>query len=271
MIVRLHTIPTDGVFSTTSDQEPGRNNTVSTQKAPQGNTRAAYEQIRQAIVEGRYPPGQRLIEQRIAEEFSLSRTPVREALRRLEAEGLVLSEPNRGAIVRSMSTDDVADLYGLRARLEAYGAELAAVRNQEADIERLDAGITDFERALKGTFADPLDQVRAVDAANREIHHAILGAARHERLSQLLERTVDVPLVFQAFRHFEPTETERSHLFHQLLRDAIVAGDAQRASALMYEHVLQGRDVLVAHIEANGSEVGDLFATASAGEDSRTS
>ena len=226
---------------------------------PPGNSKAAYAQIRQAIVEGRYPPGQRLVEQRIAEEFALSRTPVREALRRLEAEGLVVSEPNRGAVVRDVSVEDVADLYGLRARLEAYAAELAAGRIEPQQVEQLDAGIADFEAALGSGPADSIEVTRAIDAANRQIHATVLAAAHHERLGRLLERTVDIPLVFQAFRQFDRAETERSHLFHQLLRDAIVAGDGPRASALMFEHVLQGRDVLVGHLEASNGGVDDLF------------
>jgi DNA-binding GntR family transcriptional regulator len=209
----------------------------------------AYAQIRQAIVEGRYRPGQRLIEQRIAEEFALSRTPVREALRRLEAEGLVQSEPNRGAIVRDLTTDDLADLYGLRARLEAYAAELAAVRIEPGEVEELDAAIADFDEALTAEQIDAIEATRVIADANRRIHATILAAARHDRLGQLLERTVDVPLSFQAFRQFDRAETERSHLFHQLIRDAIVSGDASRASTLMHEHVLQGRDVLIAHVE----------------------
>ena len=212
-----------------------------------GAVTTAYAQIRQAIVEGRYEPGQRLVEQRIAEEFALSRTPVREALRRLEAEGLVQSEPNRGAVVRDLTTDDLADLYGLRAQLEAYAAELAAARIEAHQVAELDAAIADFDAALAAGTAD-LDTTRVLAEANRRIHATILAAARHDRLGQLLERTVDVPLSFQAFRQFDRAETERSHLFHQLIRDAIVAGDASRASALMREHVLQGRDVLVAHL-----------------------
>lgn len=228
-----------------------------------GNTQAAYDQIRQAIIEGRYRPGQRLIEQRIGEEFALSRTPVREALRRLEAEGLVNSIPNRGAVVRDLSLEDVADLYGLRARMEAYGAELAASRIQPEEIEQLDEGIAAFGLALTADDADldPLARTHAVDDANRQIHGTILAAARHDRLGRLLERTVDIPLVFQAFRQFDRAQTERSHLFHQMLRDAIVAGEAQRAGALMYEHIMQGRDVLVAHIEASDPAVDEMFST----------
>lgn len=82
----------------------------------------AYRRIRSAIVEGQFRPGQRLVEQRIAEDFAFSRTPIREAMRRLQAEGLVHIEPNRGALVRPMTLEEILDLYELRARLEAYAA-----------------------------------------------------------------------------------------------------------------------------------------------------
>lgn len=235
---------------------------TSTQSAVGGNAQTAYQQIRQAIVEGRYRPGQRLIEQRIAEEFELSRTPVREALRRLQAEGLVDSEPNRGAIVRSISLNDVSDLYGLRARLEAYASELAAERITPDRLAAINAGIAEFDEAINAPYDDADEQVRALDAANHRIHSEILAAAGHPRLGQLLERTVDVPLVFQAFRQFERDQVERSHLFHQLIRDAIAAGDGSRAAALMSEHVMQGRDVLVAHLETHDPEVAGLFGSA---------
>jgi DNA-binding GntR family transcriptional regulator len=228
----------------------------------------AYDQIRRAIVEGRYRPGQRLIEQRIAEEFALSRTPVREALRRLEAEGLVHSEPNRGAVVREISLADIADLYGLRARLEAYAAELAATRIDADGIAVLDAGMASFEEALHGDFADRVERIHALDDANRVIHGAIKAAAGHHRLLQILERTVDIPLVFQAFRQFDDAELERSHLFHTLIRDAIVAGDAARAAALMHEHVLQGRDVLITSLETGATT--DLFELAQPAQAGKT-
>jgi DNA-binding GntR family transcriptional regulator len=224
-----------------------------------GSTRAAYEKIRQAIIEGRYLPGQRLIEQRIAEEFALSRTPVRESLRMLEAEGLVRSEPNRGAVVRPVSVEEVADLYALRALLESFAAELAASRITDEDMRHLDRGIAMFGESIKAAIGGTLDGIRAVNEANQMIHSAITRGARHERLTQLLARTVDVPLVFQAFRQFGRQEMERSHLFHRLIRDAIAEHDGARAGRLMTEHVLQGRDVLIARIREHPEGAKRLF------------
>lgn len=209
-----------------------------------GSARRAYELIRAAIVEGRYRAGQRLIEQRIGEEFSLSRTPVREALRMLEAEGLVQSQRNRGAVVRPLSAKDVVDLYQLRARLESLAAERAAERVAPESVEELDRAIDEFDQAIIGDVDIP--GVRRLNQANARFHGTILEMADHARLSALLSRTVDVPLVFQAFRVFNTQERVRSNMFHRLIRNAIVAGDGQRAGALMSEHILMGRDSLLA-------------------------
>lgn len=213
---------------------------------------SAYEQIRTAILEGRYEPGTRLVEQRIAAEFDLSRTPVREALRTLEAEGLVRIERNRGATVRGLTTEEVVDLYDLRSRLEGYAAELAAQRHDDADLARIDGGIAAFGAAARSS-GDDLARARALDDANATIHLGIVAAARHDQLEQLLLRTVDASLVFRAFRTFRPAQTRQSHEFHQLVRNAIAAREPARAGALMVEHILQGRDVLLAGLGAQAA------------------
>jgi len=196
----------------------------------------AYAKVRQAIVENRYPPGHRLVEQRIAEELGLSRTPVREALRMLQAEGLVVGERNRGAMVRPLSETEIVDLYGLRIRLESYAVEVATERASEEEL---------------GTLVDVADafgaatDVASLHDANRRFHDGILAAARHHRLSSMLARTVDIPLVFQALRSFGPSEIERSDTFHHLIVDAMCRRDGSRASALMAEHIAQGRDAVL--------------------------
>ena len=199
----------------------------------------AYAKVRAAIVENRYPPGHRLIEQRIAEELGLSRTPVREALRMLEAEGLVVSERNRGAMVRPLSETEIVDLYGLRIRLESYAVEIATERATEPEL----GALVDAADAF-GAVRENGD-VHLLHEANRALHDGILSAARHHRLASMLTRTVDIPLVFQAFQTFGPAEIERSDTFHHLIVEAMCRRDGARASALMGEHIAQGRDAVL--------------------------
>jgi DNA-binding GntR family transcriptional regulator len=209
----------------------------------------AYDRIRQAIVEGRYRPGTRLIEQRIAAELDLSRTPVREALRALEAEGLVVSYVNRGSVVRPIEVGDLRDLYELRARLESFAAFRAARLRTDAELDTMDAAMRAYRSAVSTASAGDLEGLRAITAANSQFHGAVMDAARHERLAVLLSRATDAPLVYQAFRHFDRAALRRSDLFHRLIRAAIAAGDSLRAERLMGEHIDQGRDVLLEQMQ----------------------
>jgi len=225
-----------------------------------GSSELAYRKIRQAIVEGRYQPVQRLIEQRISEEFDLSRTPVRESLRRLDAEGLVIIERNRGAVVRPIATNEILDMYELRSRLEALVAERAASRVTADDLAELDEAIAEFDAGLAAKGVTDLEIVRRVDAANYRFHNGLLRVADNPRLSHLLARLVDMPLVFQAMRVFTPEMRQRSNLFHRLIRDAVAAGEPDRAGRLMTEHILMGRDALVLHLnEASDSLERTIF------------
>jgi DNA-binding GntR family transcriptional regulator len=230
-------------MSRTDPEHAGAGGVITTPDAV--GTAHAYEQLRAAIVENRYRPGQRLVEQRIAAELGLSRTPVREALRILEAEGLVVSERNRGATVRPLSPTEVVDLYGLRIRLESYAAELAAERIDDGQLATLVAAADRFGEVRLTIDTADIDGVRRLNEANRHLHDSILVAARHARLTAMLTRTVDIPLVFQAFSTFGPAEVERSDLFHHLIVEAIRRHDGRRAARLMAEHITQGRDAVL--------------------------
>jgi DNA-binding GntR family transcriptional regulator len=212
-----------------------------------GRSNLAYRLIRRAIAQGDFEPGSRLVEQRIGEMFDLSRTPVREALRALAADGLVVIERNRGAVVATMSETDIRDQYELRARLESLAAERAATRMDAQGLAMLDAAITDFDAGIELVSNGSLDAgVRRITAANSAFHQVVVEGSQHRRLSALLVHAVDIPLVYQVLRHQTRAEGERSNLFHRMVRDAIAAGESARAGSLMAEHILQGRDCVLA-------------------------
>lgn len=240
-----------------TDDKPGERPKTSGAKK-QGSSERAYELIRAAIVEGRYRPGQRIVEQRVSEEFEISRTPVREALHRLEAEGLVISERNRGAVVRPITMDDIFDLYEVRARLESLAAERAAKRVSPEDLVRLDDAIALFSASIPARNTRDPSEVYEIHRANARFHRHILKMASHERLNQLLARTIDIPLIFQGLRVLDREERMRSNLFHELIRNAVASGDSDRAGRLMCEHILMGRDALLDRLDLTDG-VGDLF------------
>jgi len=208
-----------------------------------------YEKIYQRIVDGTYLPGQRLIEQRIAEELDVSRTPVREAFRRLDTAGLIVAERNRGAIVRAVSPQEVLDLYELRSRLESLASERAAERATEDELSLMADAVAGFGAAVKRARTLSEEAVRDLATWNKTFHELIVESARHKRLAELLRLTVDAPLVFRSFQKFSHVEYKRSDLFHQLILDAIRMGDGPRAGRLMSEHIDQGRDVLLRDLD----------------------
>jgi DNA-binding GntR family transcriptional regulator len=216
-------------------------------------TDLAYHRIRQAIVEGRYRPGQRLVEQRVGEELELSRTPVREALLRLEAEGLVESARNRGAFVRTLTRQDILDVYDLRASLEGLAAERAAERATPEGLHELVEANDAFRDAIPHVRPDDLAALRALHRANDRFHAGVVALAGNRRLEQMLARTVSAPLVFTSFRRYGRDELQRSSMFHELVLQAVASRDGRRAAAMMAEHVYLGRDSLLANLRGETS------------------
>lgn len=201
---------------------------------------AATELIRAAIVNGRLEPGQRLKEEELARELGISRTPVREALLYLQAEGLVDSAPNRGATVRAYAPEEIDDLYDLRALLEAHAARRAASRISEEDVERLRESNARFAKLAAGdeTLVDLIGE-------NLVFHTTILEAAGSERLAQMVRKVVELPLVYRSFYWYSPEQKRVSDHYHQQLTHALAARDAERAELLMKEHVFEARDFLI--------------------------
>jgi DNA-binding GntR family transcriptional regulator len=205
---------------------------------------AAAELIRAAIIDGRLDPGQRLKEEELARELGISRTPVREALLFLQAEGLIESAPNRGATVRSYEPEEIEDMYDLRALLEGHAARRAAMRVSPAGIRRLRESNARF-----ATLVADEEGVAELIRENLVFHSAILEAAGSERLSQMVRKVIELPLVYKSFYWYSSEQKRISDHYHQQLTIALEARDAERAELLMKEHVFEARDFLLARLE----------------------
>jgi DNA-binding GntR family transcriptional regulator len=202
---------------------------------------AATELIRLAIVEGRLVPGQRLKEEELAREFGISRTPVREALLVLQAEGLVDAMPNRGATVRAHTAQDLDDLYQLRALLEGFAARRAATRLDEAELVQLHESCERFARLEE-------DDVSEIVRENVDFHNTILEGAGSARLIEMTRKTVELPLVYKSYIWYSKDQLRISAHYHRQITRALAARDGDRAEMIMKEHVFEARDLLVAHV-----------------------
>ncbi len=208
---------------------------------------AAAELLRTAIVDGRLEPGQRLKEEELARELGISRTPVREALLVLQTEGLVDAAPNRGATVRAYDAADLDDLYQLRAVLEGFAARLAAGRIDAAELGVLQESCDRFA----GLRAE--EDVHELVAENVRFHAVVLGAAGSERLTEMVRKVVQLPLVYRSYHWYSPEQKLSSEQYHRQLAAALAIGDGERAERVMKEHVLEARDFLVTQFRAGSS------------------
>ena len=218
----------------------------------------AYATIRKGILQGRYPAASRITEQEIAAQSGVSRTPVREALRRLQAEGLLHFVPNQGAVVASWSDRDVEEIFELRAMLESYTAERAAERATPEQIDQL-RGLAQQQYALSEQRGpEALEQVAEL---NSRFHQTLQDAAGSKRLQAIVAQLVEVPLVSQTFRQYTPEQLLRSARHHIEIVQALENRDAGSAGAIMRAHVLAARQVFKTIIE-NGEQPPETAASA---------
>jgi DNA-binding GntR family transcriptional regulator len=191
----------------------------------------AYARIRAGITGGDWGPGTPLREADLAILCGVSRTPVREALRRLQAEFLVRRSDGARSYVADWSADDVAELFELRAILEGRAAARAAVRITPDGLRALDG----VNRKLSQAIAT--GDTEGFLAANRQFRATVLEAARSPRLAQILAALVEQPVVRRTARHHVRDEFARSHAEQAALIDAFRARDAQWAESLVKAHV----------------------------------
>lgn len=190
----------------------------------------AYETIRDAILNGRYQPGQRLVAEELAKDLGVSRMPVREALHRLEATGLVTLMPHRGAVVNELSESEIIEIYHIRAVLDGLATRQAAPHLTKADYDRLNALLDEMAAAAK---AKDLDRVLRV---NRDFHQLIWQAAHAPRLHSLLENLYDASQRFRNISVLLPGRLERLTQEHRRIAQALARGDVEKAERFAVNH-----------------------------------
>jgi DNA-binding GntR family transcriptional regulator len=192
----------------------------------------AYRLIRAQILAGERKGGDWLREGYLAESIGVSRTPVREALRRLTAEGLVRYERNRGVQVQAWTAQDLDEIFSLRSVLEPWACRLAAM-SDTVDLDELDRLACDMDQAASGATAD----VDRITELNNRFHRLILEGSDNRRLGTVVSSVVQVPLVWQTFSHYSDTDLRRSLAHHHELVSALAARDADWAESVMRSHV----------------------------------
>lgn len=202
-----------------------------------------YEYLRGELFAGNIEPGRWLREQEVAEALQVSRTPVREAIRRLAQEGLMVFSTNRGAQVRPLKLTEAEEVYAVRARLESMAAGLAAKNSAPADVAGLREQLS-FMAELE--YDDFVGQIRA----DNEFHLSIATLSDNEVLAEMVQRLNDrVTRAKVVTRDVNVSVLARSQ--HELIVDAIASGDEAAAEEAMRRHIVMNLEIIRERLAAD--------------------
>lgn len=207
----------------------------------------AKKQIRELIITGQFKPGQQLKEEELCKRFQISRPPIREAFKMLEADGLVTRRPRRGVFVAEMTAKDIWEVYTLKAVIYQMAASLAMAVMTAKDLAALQAAV---ERMTACVEREPVD-LRQYQLHHRAFHEIVMSLAGNERLSR-----VENNLRYQVSRISYTSLQNPEHLkaslqYHRQIMAAMKKGDRVLTCRLMKAHVLEALDVALAQVPAD--------------------
>ena len=194
-----------------------------------------YRVLREAIIRGDLKPNEHLVETQLAQTLGVSRTPVREAIHRLETDGLARSLSNRSTVAAWYSLEDVKHIYSMRARVEGYAARLTAEKATDATLIKLDALSRKFAQASS----------KEQDELNRQFHKAIVQACRAERVIKVAMSLVEHSLMGRLYLLHTPEDRARSIQEHQAITRTLRKRDGAEAERLVKDHLEWARDILL--------------------------
>ncbi|TCD13306.1 GntR family transcriptional regulator [Oricola cellulosilytica] len=201
----------------------------SDRKISQSSGEAAYAALMAALRDGTYAPGERLREEEVGERLGLSRTPVREALRRLEAHGVVEHRPRLGAVIRSLGHTETVELYEMRIVLERTAAEMAARHGAEAEFDTLGE--------LNDSIEDQRDNPSIGSAINQDFHRCLYLAGRNRFLLDAARAITNSLLLLGPTTYSDPERVDVVVAEHRMIVDALRTRDAKAAGEAAEAHL----------------------------------
>lgn len=206
--------------------------------APAGLADGVYERLRSAIVRGDLRPNERLVEADLAAWLEVSRTPIRECLQRLAADQLVANR-RRGWIVREHSIDEIREIYGVRAALEGYAAQLAARQASHDQVKR----IMELASVDPAAYADP--PRRGFVEYNQQFHDAVVEACGNSRLAEAIRRSKEYYFNYRIAAVYTAAEVAEAIGGHRAIGQAIQRREPDAAERLARAHVHEALDAAV--------------------------
>ena len=209
------------------------------------------EALREAILNGTLKPRERLMEIQLAEELGVSRTPVREALRKLELEGFIVMVPRKGAYVADLSIKDIADVFEIRIALEGLAAALAAERITDEELEAMERHLVEKAEAIKKN-----DMVKLVEV-DTKFHEALYGASRNDRLITIINNLREQIQRFRTSSLAMPGRMQQSLEEHRSIVEAIQSRDIALARQTAQEHIENAESWVIESLKNEGFVLAD--------------
>lgn len=206
------------------------------------------EALRDAIMNGMLKPGERLMEIQLAEQLGVSRTPVREAIRRLELEGFVVMIPRRGTYVADLSIKDINDVFEVRMALDVLAAGLAAERITDEELEQMERLLVEISEHIKD---NNMDKIVEVDS---DFHDILYRASRNDRLAGIIANLREQFTRFRTISMSYPGRLVNTLEEHCRLVEAIAQRDVELAQNAARDHLENAEQILLQALETNRSE-----------------
>ena len=198
-----------------------------------------FENLKSAIIKGDMLPGGRLIESRLAETLGISRTPVREAIHKLEREGYLRKLPRGGFSVLGLSRDDVEETFGIRRVLESYAARLAAEKHKKSDLKPLAKKIQLYQKHLDSKDLEALPDI------NTEFHDLLYALSRSPKLITMINNLRDQIYRFRQLILKNEKLARMSNEDHKDMLERIRQRDAKGVERLVREHLVRGEKAVL--------------------------
>jgi len=202
-----------------------------------------FNMLRDAILSGKLRPGDRLVERELAEQLGVSRTPVREALRKLELENLVTHIPRRGVVVSEISRNDVIEIFNIRSCLEGLAANMAAQKISDDNVDHLRKCVEEMEIAAANGNREELNGL------HNHFNQKILDIAGSPRLTQMINSLSDYISRFTKTGYAIPGRPSAANKEHEELVDALAEGNSQRAEEIAELHIKNSMSVVLRQYE----------------------
>ena len=198
-----------------------------------------YEELRNLILSGEIKPGTRMMEIELADSMGVSRTPIREAIRKLEKEGLVTIEPRKGAYVSTISMNDIVNILQIRGTLEGLAATLAATRIKEIELMKLKEASQAFDRAVEE------GNTKEMISNDTLFHHIIVEASGNDLLIKMVTDLQEIVLRFRYLYYKDFKRAEKMPPEHANILRAIETGSGETARSAAEFHINSLRDMII--------------------------